>query len=415
MSETLAEFPAKLRFLFEPHRYKVAHGGRGSAKSWSFARALLIQGAQRPSRVLCAREFQNSIAASVHQLLADQIDALGLASFYEVQTTCIRGVNGTEFAFEGLRHNAHKIKSYEGVDVCWVEEAQTVSNASWELLVPTVRKDGSEIWVTFNPQLATDPTYQRFCLRPVDGVVAEVNWQDNPWFPEVLRAEKDELKGRDMDAYLNVWEGKCRQALEGAVYKDELRQAQAEGRIGRVPYDPARPVHTFWDLGWSDSVAIWMVQAVGLEFRFIDYYENRQKPLDHYVATLQARPYVWGTDWLPHDARATTLASGGKSIEEQVRALNRNVQIVPMLSVDAGIQAARVMFRNAWIDDKRCDLGLQMLRHYRYDHDPETGALSKHPLHDQSSHCADAFRMAGVALRADRPKQTPRKDNGWIR
>ena len=158
-----AWFPEKLRFLFSPARYKVVRGGRGPGKSWGFARALLIMGAKRPLRVLCTREVQKSIAQSVHQLLRDQIEALGLSGQYEVLTTEIRGKNGTQFFFSGLSdQTAESLKSFEGVDVCWCEEAQAISKRSWDILIPTIRKDGSEIWVSFNPQLESDETYRRF-------------------------------------------------------------------------------------------------------------------------------------------------------------------------------------------------------------------------------------------------------------
>ena len=160
------EFPHKLAFLFEPMRYKVLYGGRGGAKSWGVARALLVLGVKKPTRVLCAREFQNSIGQSVHKLLADQIVELKLESFYEVTQTSIRGKNGTEFAFVGLKNNTANIKSYEGVDICWTEESASISRNSWNILIPTIRKEGSEIWVTFNPELESDETYQRFVVNP---------------------------------------------------------------------------------------------------------------------------------------------------------------------------------------------------------------------------------------------------------
>ena len=159
-----AAFPAKLQGLFKKSRYKVLYGGRGGAKSWGIARALLIMGAKKPMRILCAREYQTSIKDSVHKLLCDQIEALGLLQFYEITQASLRGANGTEFAFIGLKNNPANIKSFEGVDVCWVEEAQTVSRLSWNILIPTIRKEGSEIWVSFNPELETDETYQRFVV-----------------------------------------------------------------------------------------------------------------------------------------------------------------------------------------------------------------------------------------------------------
>jgi len=196
-----AEFPVKLACLFEPKRYKVLYGGRGGAKSWGVARALLIKGAKDPLRILCAREFQVSIKDSVHKLLADQIEQLGLAEFYEITNTAIRGRNGTEFSFVGLKNNIMSIKSFEGVDICWCEEAQTISKTSWNVLIPTIRKDNSEIWVTFNPELETDDTYQRFVISPPDNAfVQKITWRDNPWFPQTLREEKENLEVRDHDA-----------------------------------------------------------------------------------------------------------------------------------------------------------------------------------------------------------------------
>jgi phage terminase large subunit len=411
-------FPDALSFVFEPARYKVAYGGRGSAKSWSFARALLIQGAQRPLRVLCAREFQKSIAESVHKLLADQVAALGLGAFYEVQQNTIRGVNGTEFSFHGLRHNVANIKSVEGTDIAWVEEAQTVSKASWDTLIPTIRKAGSEIWVSFNPELETDTTYQRFVTNPPTGaVVRRVNWSDNPWFPEVLRVEMEDMKARDPDGYLTVWEGHCRQALDGAIFAEEIRAATAENRITRVPYEPTKPVHTFWDLGYADNTSIWLAQVVGFEFRVIGYISASQKPLGWYVAELQKLPYVWGDDWLPHDAKARTLGTG-RSVEEMAKSLGRSVKITPNLRVEDGINAARSVFGKCWFDAEKAADGLMALRHYRYEVDPETKQRSRKPLHDWASHGADAFRYLAVALAeaakpAAPPPPPPRGPNAW--
>lgn len=201
MPEVLAQFPEKLACLWEPHRYKVLYGGRGGAKSWGIARALLIKGASQPLRVLCAREYQKSIVDSVHQLLREQISDLGLSSVYRVMESSIVGPNGTQFFFAGLHHNVGNIKSMESVDVAWVEEAQTVSKSSWEVLIPTIRKEGSEIWVSFNPELDTDDTYKRFVLNPPPGAaVVKTSWRDNPWFSDVLKDEAEFLRLRDPDA-----------------------------------------------------------------------------------------------------------------------------------------------------------------------------------------------------------------------
>lgn len=410
------EFPEKIGFLFNPSRYKVLYGGRGSGKSWGVARALLLMGIQRPLRVLCARELQNSITDSVHALLADQIKTLNLESFYEIQNTVIYGKNGTEFLFAGLKHNVTKIKSFEGVDVCWVEEAQTVSKSSWDVLLPTIRKDSSEIWITFNPELDTDETYKRFVIvPPANAVVQKVNWSDNPWFPQVLRDEKDDLKARDMDAYLNVWEGNTRQVLDGAVYATELRKAQEENRIRDIFVDTTIPVSTFWDIGWSDLNSIWFVQTVpGGEVRVIDFYQNCQKTIDHYVQILQSKGYTYRDHWLPHDAEHKNMT--GKSVKDIMQGMNLPVRITPKLSIADGINAARMLMNRCYFDQNRCAEGLQALRHYRYDVDPDTKLFSKTPLHDQNSHAADAWRYVAVAIDegADSWNQPITVKTSWI-
>lgn len=411
MSAT-AEFPVKLQFLFEPHRYKVAYGGRGAAKSWGFARALLIIGAMRPLRVLCARETQKSISDSVHRLLSDQIDSLGLQAFYRIEKARIIGINGTEFIFAGLKHNIKNIKSVEACDVVWVEEAQTVSKTSWEILIPTIRKDGSEIWVTFNPELEDDDTYKRFVLRPPPGcVTVKINFNDNPWFPPVLKGEMNHDKERDPDAYLHVWEGHCKQVLEGAIYAKEMRAAKSENRITRVPYNAALPVHTFWDLGWSDKVAIWFAQSIPPgEFHLIDYQDGSQEKLSYYLGEIQKRGYIYGQDYLPHDANHHTLAAAGRSIREQMKALGRDVRIVRSISKVDGINATRTVFPQCWFDEQKCSGGLDALRRYRYAPVEPGGTLKREPLHDEASNGADAFRMFGVSIKAPATKTKERAE-----
>lgn len=399
-----AELPESLDFLFKPSRYKVAYGGRGGAKSWGFARALLIQAWEIPLRILCAREFQSSIQDSVHLLLSDQVKALDMGMTYEVQKSSIKNrMNGSVFGFEGLRHNVEGIKSYEGVDRVWVEEAKNVSKASWDILTPTVRKDNSEIWITFNPELESDETYKRFVISPPkNAIVRKVNWSENPWFPEVLRIEKDALKEKDPDAYLNIWEGHCRVTLEGAIYAKELRQATEQGRITRVPYDETAPVHTFWDLGWSDCTSIWFAQKVGFDYRIIDFYQNRLHKLPHYLKVLQDRGYVYGNDYLPHDADNEMLAA--KSIKKQMEAASRKVIVLPRIrDLQLGINATRSIFSRCYFDEVKCADGLQSLRHYRYEVD-EHGQWGRNPLHDENSHGADAFRTLGESIGAHTQK-----------
>lgn len=417
------DFPPKLQPLFEPARYKILYGGRGGAKSWGVARALLLLGTNRPLRVLCARELQKSMKDSVHKLLRDQIAKMHLEGYYDPLETIIRGPrfsadgkldpNGplqTEFNFEGIKQNTLKIKSYEGIDICWVEEAAQVTKSSWEVLIPTIRKSGSEIWITFNPELETDYTYQEFVVAPPkDATVINMNWRDNPWFEKEMMDELLRLKDRNFDDYLHVWEGHCKQILEGAVYAEELRSAAMGNRITQVPYEEQFAVDTFWDLGFHDATAIWFAQRVGFETRIIDFYSNSQKKLKHYLQVLNDRGYLYGTHWLPHDASAKQLGSD-KTIEEQLRdakGARRSVRIVPRLSLKDGINAARTSFPNCWFDREHTQEGVQALRHYRFEVDPDTKQFGKEPLHDWTSHAADAFRYLAIALRSPRVKGNP--------
>jgi phage terminase large subunit len=406
--EVVADFPEKLGFLFEPHRYKVAWGGRGGAKSWGFARALLIQGIEKPLRILCTRETQKSIADSVHKLLSDQVIALGFNDRYEVLQHAIRGRNGTEFAFAGIRQNVANIKSFEGFDIVWVEEAQTVTRHSWNVLIPTIRKAGSEIWVSFNPELESDETVQRFVVNPPPSAkVVRVNWQDNPWFPDVLRQEMEHLKARSVEEYEHIYEGAYKQVIEGAIYRVEITAADKEGRLTTVPYDAQHPVHTFWDLGFGDNTSIWFAQSMLFEFRIIDHLSGSLQALQYYVKQLQERPYVYGTHWLPHDGKAHELGTG-RTIEEQLQTVfgKDRVRCTKRLSLVDGIAAVRAIFGRCWFDREKCADGIQSLRHYRYAFDENLGSYQRMPLHDFASHDADAFRTLAVAIKEqERPKE----------
>jgi phage terminase large subunit len=416
------DFPKKLRGLLDPHDYKVIFGGRDGIKSWSVAQALLALGAQNKVRFLCARETQKSIAESVHHLLSEQILRLNLGGYYRVEKARIIGTvqhqlgmygqsidrpGISEFVFAGLRHNVAEIKSYEGLNGVWVEEAGNVSKNSWEVVIPTIRTEGSEIWITFNPQLPSDDTYTRWVLNPPPGtLLVRTSYEDNLWLSETSRRKIELLKVTDRETFDHIYGGSCQSALKGAVYGKEIAAAEKEGRLtGRVPYDPSRPVETFWDLGWGDYTAIWFVQRFPFEYRFIDFVDGSHEPLTHYLKLLQDRPYLYGTDWLPHDARAKSLGTG-KSIEDLMRAAGRKVQIVPMLSVADGINAGRTIFPQSWFDAGKCDQGIQYLRRYRYGEIETLGTATREPLHDDASHAADAFRYAGVALK---PPQKPKE------
>lgn len=399
-------FPKKFEALFQPEkvRYRIFYGGRGGAKSWCFARALLAKGTKQPMRILCAREFQTSIKDSVHKLLSDQIYELNMESFYEITQTTIRGINGTEFIFAGIKNNTNNIKSIEGIDIAWVEEAQSVSANSWNVLIPTIRKQDSEIWVSFNPELPTDDTWKRFVESPPESsVVVKVNWNDNPWFPETLNLERLSLKSRDLSAYNNVWEGATRNTVDGAIFGKEMEQAELENRITNVPYDPSKPCHAVFDLGWADNTACWIIQYVGFDIRVLRYFEDNQKTIQHYLSLMQTFGYIYDTIWLPHDGAAKSLGTG-KSIEEIVRATGLKVQILDRVPVADSINAARTIFPRCYFDRKNTEEGLNCLRHYRYDVD-EHGTFSQKPLHDIYSHGADAWRYIGLMVNEPKKRQ----------
>lgn len=245
--------------LLQPSRYKCLYGGRGSGKSWAFSDVLLIEGLKRKIRVLCAREFQNSIKDSVHALLKERITVLGLDDFYRVQEAAIVGVNGSQFIFKGIRLNVQSIKSMSGLTHCWIEEGQTISADSWQVLVPTIREEESEIWVTFNPLNRSDTVYQELVEKPRDNAYVErVNWDRNPHFPKVLDDERREMQRSDPDAYHHIWEGgfwekSDAQILGGKWVVDEF--APGEGWDG--PYHGAD-----WGFGSDPTTAVrvWVFQ-----------------------------------------------------------------------------------------------------------------------------------------------------------
>lgn len=404
-----AQFPKKLQFLFEPHPYKILYGGRGGIKSWSIATALVIIAARRKTRILCLRELEKSIGESVHELLKTQIFRLGLQAKFDIKDNRITSSCGSEIVFRGLR-DTQNLKSYEGFDIFFVEEAVNVTKRSWDIIMPTIRKEDSELWIAFNPELTTDPTYEMWVLHPPPGaIVLKTSWRDNAWLTEKLRKQIEHKRLTDPDGYLHVYEGHCRTSLEGAIYVDEMRLLTAGERIRNVPYNPKFPVHTFWDLGFADQTAIWFVQSIGFEHRFIDFYRNNRKPLSHYLAELKNdRPYHYATHYMPHDARAHQLGTG-KSIEELAITAGLEVKIVPDIGVAMGINAARELFSNSYFDESKTKDGVDALRRYRYKVDPETKIMSKTPFHDDASNPADAYRMAAVAL--TEPERVKRAEN----
>ena len=365
----------------------------------TIARVLLLQGAQAKHKILCAREIQKSIQDSVHSLLKEQIEEMGLESFYEVQKSTILGRNGTEFLFAGLRSNIANIKSIPNITRAWIEEAQSASATNIKTLALTVRAPESEIWLSFNPDLEDDPVYQEYVVTPPDdSIVVKVNYSDNPFFPDVLRKEMESDKKRNYEQYLHVWQGECKKSVDGAIFANEIRIASEEHRLTVVKPMAGIPVQTFWDLGQSDNTAIWFVQIVGLEFRLIDYYQSSGVKMAHYIEVLAERGYKYGEHCLPHDAEHEQLAAQSTIKDQLLKAVQNNpalgqtVRVVPRIPKKAlGIDAARSIFAQCVFDKEKTTDGLQCLRHYAYANDPDTGKVSKEPKHDSWSHGSDAF------------------------
>ena len=285
------EFPAKFRPLMEfTGRYLCFWGGRGGAKSWQIARKLLIEGLRGGLRVLCVRQIQSSLKESVKQLLSDQIKMLGLEGFYREVEHEIRGPNGTLFIFKGM-NDPEALKSAESIDRVWWEEARTAQKASWMKLDFTIRKPGAQIIVSMNPELETDYLYQLFIANepPPSSVVVKVGYEDNPWISAAFVEQAERLKAADYDEWLWAIGGHCRVALDGAIYANELRAMKTEGRVCPVPLEKSKPVHVFADLGRGDATAMWFVQIVGFQYRFIDFYEANGFVWDHYLAMLETK------------------------------------------------------------------------------------------------------------------------------
>jgi len=391
--------------LFDPSdpNYKtrnlVWYGGRGSGKSVSVAKGLLVRGRKDKITVLCAREFQNSISDSVIKTMEDEISNLGFNDFYVVQNNVIRGKNGTEFIFRGVKNNVQSIKSMANLDYIWVEEAQQVSDKSWEVLIPTLRKDGSQFLITFNPNQPGDPTYRRFVSDGgSDTYALRVNYDRNPWFPDVLRKEMEKLRFTDTAAYEHIYEGQFDTRRSGAVYAKQLQTAREESRITIVPYDPACEVFTAWDLGFGDSTAIWWLQFVGRELRWLDYYENSGEQLDHYAKIIKDRNYnyVRNGHFLPHDGGHGNIRGG--SVSKQLVGLGVGNTILTRESdITPGIELLRQTIAYSVFDQTKCTEGIRALENYGYEWDDERMIFKGKPRHDWTSHAADAARYAAIA------------------
>lgn len=408
MAEIEIRIPPAFKALNDPYDYYVIKGGRGSGKSESVGRHLLIKGLEKPRKIVCGREFQSSIKESVYDMLADFISTYNMHKIYKVQKTEILGINGTTFSFVGLRHSINSIKSMYDVDQFWGEEAQTFSANTLKILLPTIRKAGSQLYFTMNPDLEENPSYQSLVVNPPPKtLVLTVNYDQNPYFPDRLRQLMEKDRAEDYDKYLNVWEGQCRQAVEGAIFARQLEKAAQEGRItDDVEWIPQIPVHTYWDLGKANKTAIWFAQYVGMQWRILRCIVGFGRDLEDYIAEIQSLPYTYGTHYLPHDARHDRLGMQ-RSIEDQVQHVLGNVQIVERVphKINA-IEAAKAILPLCWFHKTDCADGLYNLRRYAYKV-REDGTVSQEPDHKYSD-AADAFQGFAMAAQPDRIEEEER-------
>lgn len=414
MSSKEIHIPKKMLELFSgPARYRVAHGGRGSAKTRTFAMMAAWEGYKhakngRAGQILCAREHLNSLdESSFTEIKAAILDDPVLSDFYSVGARFIRTKCGTvEFTFAGLRLNVSSIKSKSKILLAWLDEAEEISEEAWRTLLPTVREADSEIWVSFNPRDPDSATYQRFVENPPsNAIVRRVNWDDNPFFPDVLRQEMENDRERlKPEVFAHVWEGACLDFEEGAYYRSEMLEVEQSGRIHQhIHLERGSPVVTAWDLGMNDQTSIVFAQFIGSEIRVIDYYENNGMALDHYVQMLRDKAhehgYIYGTTILPHDAKVRELGSGKSRIEILSELGIRDVNVVPQIRLDDGIAAVRMGLSRCHFDEGKTKYLMKCLRNYHKEWVDKARTWRPRPEHDWSSHAADAFRYLITGFR----------------
>jgi len=390
------------RSLLEQKRYKGAHGGRGSGKSQFFADLLVAYAIRKPGfRGLCCREVQKSLKESAKRLIEQKIQAHGLGTLFDVQESVIKTPGGGLIAFAGLQdHTSESIKSYEGFDVAWIEEAQTVSEKSMNLLRPTIRAPGSEIWASWNPRHKTDAIDKmlRGPELPTNAVVVQANWKDNPWFPDELEQERLDCIRQQPEQYGHIWEGDYVTVAEGAYFARDLATERPEGRITELAADPLMPFKAYWDIGVRDATSIWVAQQVGQSIKVLDYYEASGQPLAAHLNWLRSKGYGSALCVLPHDGAKHDAISAVR-FEDHIRAAGFECQTVENQGKGAAmkrVETARRLFPRIWFDKVKCEGGLAALGWYHEKKD-EARNIGLGPEHDWSSHAADAFGLMCVA------------------
>lgn len=419
--------PRKYKPLLEPARYKGAYGGRGSAKSHFFS-GLMVEDSVREKglRSVCIREVQKTLKDSSKRLLEYKINQLCVGSLFKVFNDRIATPGDGVIIFVGMQdHTAESIKSLEGFQRAWIEEAQQFSTRSLMLLRPTIRAEESEIWASWNPRRKTDAIDDllRGPNKPKNAIVVEANWRDNPWFPKVLRDERLHDLEHYPERYDHIWEGGYAKAFEGAYFAKGLAEARAKGRIGKVEADPLLPVRLYWDLGGSgataDAMAIWAVQFVGRELRMLHYLEGTGQVLAYYVNELRRLGYGDAICRLPHDG-VNENSITGKRYYDHLKDAGFNVP-PPIENQGRGaammrVEAARRIFPQCWFNELTCEAGLEALGYY-HERKDEARNVGLGPEHDWSSHGADAFGLMAVDYEAPSeamPRKRPSGRGGWM-
>lgn len=417
--------------LYQPARYKAAWGGRGSGKSHDRAGALIDDSLyERGLLSVCIREVQKSLKDSAKRLLESKIAEYGLgeADGFKIYTDRIQTPGDGAIIFQGMQdHTAESIKSLEGFKRAWVEEAQTLSSRSLQLLRPTIRAPGSELWFTWNRRLKTDAVDRMFlgAEPPTGAVVVRANWNNNPWFPAELEQERLDCLRDSPDQYEHIWEGDYVTVADGAYYAKSLTNAKSEGRIGRVAFDPLMTVRLFFDIGGTgaraDACSIWPAQFIGKEIRTRDYYEAVGQPLATHINWLRSKGYTpdRAQIWLPHDG-VTHDKVYSVSYESALRDAGYEVTVVPNQGKGAAaarIEAGRRIFPNIWFDEETTEAGRDALGWY-HERKDESRNIGLGPEHDWASHGADSFGLMAVAY--EEPKAAPvvptqrHAQGGWM-
>ena len=396
--------------LLTPARYKGAWGGRGSGKSHFFGEMLVDDSlCQKGLRSVCIREVQKSLKQSSKKLIEDKLAQLrlgekdGFKIFNEVIQTPGDGL----IMFQGMQdHTAESIKSLEGFNRAWIEEAQTMSITSLRLLRPTIRAEDSELWFSWNPRRKTDPVdvLLRQGQTPTDSVVVNANWAHNPWFPDVLEQERQDCLNISPEEYDHVWDGGYATVMEGAYFAKHIAQAKTDGRIDTVPHDPLMTYRVFVDIGGTgakaDAFTMWVAQFVGLQIRVLNYYEVQGQPLDSHLNWLRMNGYTpdKAQIWLPHDGKTNDRVYD-VSYESALTQAGYTVEVIPNQGKGAAmarVEEVRRLFPSIWIDKNKCAGGIDALGWYHEKKD-EVRNIGLGPEHDWASHGADAFGLMCVA------------------